>query len=99
MIGGEKRYKEKEPTPEKNESHKTHPPFCGDGPHDRVSGRQGGPKVVSWLNLSVLHGCSAGTGRADNPCPSGGGTTSSTCQTIWRLAPSTEQSTVVNSPS
>ena len=77
----QKRYKAKGPTPEKNESHKTHPPFCGDGPRDPTYGQRGGPRVAFWPNPSALREYSVGTGRADNPVSSAGATGSSTSQT------------------
>ena len=78
-------------TRKKMKSYETHQPYGGDGPHDPVCGRQDDPTATFWPNSVILRGCSDGTWRAGIRDPSGGGTTTLTCQTTRQSARSTEQ--------
>ena len=72
-------------------SHETHQPYDVDGPRDPISGQRDDPTATFWPKHVILRGYSDGTWRAGIRGPSGGGTTTSTYQTIWRSAQSTEQ--------
>ena len=99
MKNQKKRYKEKRgPTPEKIKNHKTHQPYGGDAPRDRVCGQRDDPMAAFWPKLVTPRGYSDGTWRAGIRGPSGGGTTTSTYQTGPQSARRTRQLTGENSP-
>ena len=90
--------RKRDPRP-KIKSHKTYQPCGVDGPHGRVSVQRDDPTATFWPKLVTLRGYIFGTGLVDIHDPSGGGTTTSTCQIEPPSAQSTGQSTVRSSPS